>query len=152
MSREPFLHFKIPGSEDKIRRRVYKRERLSDSFEMESAPISKAPRRDFHTAGKTNAESLLQHAYFTTAEPELAGLPKMGITRTSSIGLGDSDSAESIEGMKFGVKKVQISTIPPSPMRPVQLPPSSSTQPGNLRKNLVENADISDILGNFEIF
>ncbi|CBY16380.1 unnamed protein product, partial [Oikopleura dioica] len=116
------------GSEDKIRRRVYKRERLSDSFEIESAPNSKAPR--IHTAIKTNAESLLQQAYFTTSEPELAGLPKMGITRTNSIGLGDSDSAESIEGMKFGVKKMQNLALPPSLMS--SLPPNSTPQPGKL--------------------
>ena len=121
-------YFKIPGSEDKIRRRVYKRERVSDSYENESAPNSKAPR--IYTAIKTNTESLLQHPYFTTGEPQLAGMQKM--TRTSSIGLGDSDSAESIEGVKFGVKKVQISAMPPSPMRP--LPPSPTPQPGNLRK------------------
>jgi len=123
-----FLHFKIPGSEDKIRRRVYKRERLSDSFEIESAPNSKAPR--IHTAIKTNAESLLQQAYFTTSEPELAGLPKMGMTRTNSIGLGDSDSAESIEGMKFGMKKMQNLALPPSLMS--SLPPNSTPQPGKL--------------------
>lgn len=119
------------GSEDKIRRRVYKRERVSDSYEMESAPNSKAPR--IYTAVKTNTESLLQHPYFTTGEPQLAGVPKVGITRTNSIGVGDSDSAESIEGVKFGVKKVQISAMPPSPMR--HLPPSPTPQPAMLPSN-----------------
>jgi hypothetical protein len=126
MANHHISYFKIPGSDDKIRRRVYKRERVSDSYETESAPNSKAPR--IYTAVKTNTESLLQHAFFTTGEPQLAGMQKIGLTRTSSIGVGDSDSAESIEG----VKKVQYSAMPPSPMRP--LPPSPTPQPGNLRK------------------
>lgn len=57
----------------------------------------------------------------------------MGMTRTNSIGLGDSDSAESIEGMKFGVKKMQNLALPPSLMS--SLPPNSTPQPAMLTSN-----------------
>ncbi|CAG5082114.1 Oidioi.mRNA.OKI2018_I69.PAR.g10034.t1.cds [Oikopleura dioica] len=113
------------GSEDKIRRRVYKRERLSETFD----PSESLPKQSrIHTAQKTPAHGLIMPTFYTS-EPERAGTgSQKRLERTGSVGQGsnESDSAESTE-IKFS-KNLSIERILPTTPHLPQALLSTSTQ------------------------
>ena len=115
----------VSGSEDKIRRRVYKRERLSETFD----PSESLPKQSrIHTAQKTPAHGLIMPTFYTS-EPERAGTgSQKRLERTGSVGQGsnESDSAESTE-IKFS-KNLSIERILPTTPHLPQALLSTSTQ------------------------